>query len=380
VPHLIQSQSEFTELLASLHECNEYAIDTEFHREKTYYPQLALMQVAWNDQVVLVDPFEVDLSPMADLFQTEILCIMHAGSQDLEILMNSCGTCPSNFFDTQIAAGFLGLSSSSLNSLLDKYLQVQAPKADRLTDWLQRPLSDKQIIYAASDVEYLIELKSLLVTELSKLDRTSWAEEESALLRQKYSVSKKSPLDILAKIREGRHLKGEKRKIAVALASWREERAAKLDVPVRHVLPDLAIVTISQKTPRNKSALKGIRALDSRYLRAEVAEEIIAAVQSGIESEDLPEIVKTLELSKSMRPAITLISSWLSQLARNNRLDPALLATRSDIESILKKDPANRLNHGWRSDLAGSQIEDLLNGRASIAFDSEYGLVLEERT
>ncbi len=123
-----------------------YGFDTEFHTERTYVPDLALIQIAWADKVALVDPLAVDPAPLAEVFGGPGIAVAHAASQDLDVLMASCGTVPATVFDTQIVAGFLGMSTPSLSRLVDQLLGVSLPKADRLSDWLERPMSDRQTL------------------------------------------------------------------------------------------------------------------------------------------------------------------------------------------------------------------------------------------
>ena len=167
---------------ALLHE-PAYAIDTEFLRERTYYPRLALVQIAWPGNAVLIDPLALDLSPMRELLESDSLAVLHAADQDLEVLEFACGALPNKIFDTQIAAGFLGFSSPSLLTLAERILTVRLSKGDRLTDWTQRPLTAAQLSYAASDVLYLLELHEKLLAELESSGRTLWAEAEYELLR-----------------------------------------------------------------------------------------------------------------------------------------------------------------------------------------------------
>ncbi|MBT8240413.1 MAG: ribonuclease D, partial [Acidimicrobiia bacterium] len=157
---------------------DRYAIDTEFHREKTFYPHVALVQMATRDEVVLIDPLEVDLGPLSALLDSDRLCVMHAASQDLEVMLRSCGVLPRRLFDTQIAAGFLGLATASLSTLLSRYEGIQLKKGDRMTDWLRRPLTQDQLAYAAADVEHLLSASDKLLAQLSERGRLAWVEDE----------------------------------------------------------------------------------------------------------------------------------------------------------------------------------------------------------
>ena len=147
------------ELVADVAAEECYGFDTEFHTERTYVPNLALIQIAWADKVALVDPLAVDPAPLAQVFGGPGVAVAHAASQDLDVLMAACGTVPATVFDTQIVAGFLGMSTPSLGRLVDAMLGVSPAEGDRLSDWLERPMSERQLSYAVSDVAHLLELR-----------------------------------------------------------------------------------------------------------------------------------------------------------------------------------------------------------------------------
>ena len=380
MPLLVTTASDLEDVVVAAAEADRYAIDTEFHRERTYFPQAALLQLAWSDRVVLIDPLALDLKPLATVLDGPGLCILHAGVQDLEVLDLVCGTVPSTIFDTQIAAGFLGLSNGSLKSLLDRFCNVSLPKGDRLTDWLKRPLTDDQLRYAAADVEHLLDLTDAIQRDLMAAGRLQWAFEECALLRER-PRNRRVPEEAILRIKEARSLKGQSFRVASAVAAWRERRAAELDVPVRQVLSDLGVVAVAQSAPTDPGQLSGLRGVDGRHLRNGAGQEIITAVQFGQRmQEDPSRPARSPELPRHLRPVVSLVTAWISQLARDRNLDPALLATRADVEALLKGDPDGRLNHGWRADMVGTPIAHLVNGDAAVAFDGDGKLVLEERS
>lgn len=372
--------SGLDDVVSALLDVDRYAIDTEFHRERTYFPQVALIQVAWDDEVALIDPLPLDLEPLGGVLDGPGLCILHAGVQDLEVLDLATGTIPSRIFDTQIAAGFLGQANGSLKLLLDRYLNVTLPKGDRLTDWLQRPLSKNQLRYAAADVDHLLNLTDALQEQLIEKGRLEWAFEESAFLRDR-PRNRRVPEEAILRIKEARSLRGSTFRVATAIAAWRERRAAEADVPVRQVLPDLGVVAIAQRTPESYDQLASLRGVERRHLRNGAAEEILTAIKVGQRmSHDAIRPQRAPELPRHLRPVVTLVTAWISQLARDNRLDPALLATRADVEAVLKDDPESRLRYGWRSDMVGKPIAQLVEGDAAVAFDGDGQLVLEERS
>lgn len=379
MPRLITDQAEFQAVVDELVQVERYGLDTEFHRERTYYPQVALVQIAWDGGLVLVDPLAVDLAPFAAVLESPALCILHAGLQDLEVLELACGTVPARLFDTQIAAGFLGLATGSLVSLLDRFLSTTIPKGDRLTDWLQRPLTDDQLDYAAGDVLHLLQLTDVITDQLNEMDRFDWAMQECEISRLR-PRNRRPPEEAVQRIKEARSLKGRPQRVATELAAWRERRAATLDIPVRQVLPDIALVAMSQQAPTDVAGLKKIRGIDGRHLRNGADGELLTTIAAGVQSEAPKEAPapRTPDLPRELRPVVTLVTAWIAQLARDHKLDPALLATRSDVERLLGGDEG-RLRDGWRADLVGEPIRNLVGGKAALAFE-DGRLTLEVRS
>lgn len=376
---LVTDDTALRDVVEALVSEPRYALDTEFHRERTYWPRVALIQIAWPGGLVLVDPLAVDVSPLAKVFRGEGLAVLHAAAQDLEVLEIACGAVPARLFDTQIAAGFLGLSSPSLASLHERYLGVRLPKASRLTDWLDRPLRPAQLDYAAADVARLLELHDRLSAELAERGRTTWAETEFELLRTR-ERGPRAPEDAWSRIKESRHLRGTAISIARSVAAWRERRAAELDQPTRFVLSDMAVVAIAQAAPADVEALARVRGVDRGFARGALGAQVLEAVREGIEADWRPaRPPRRRETPAQLKPAVALVAAWVGQLARDIELDPALLATRSDIEAFVRGDDDARLAEGWRSRLVGEPIGRLVAGDASLAFD-EGRIALEERS
>lgn len=374
----IDQDDQLAELIEEVSAEPSFGVDTEFHREKTYYPQLALVQVSWGPNRALIDPLAVDLAPFAAALTSPALVVMHAASQDLEVLHRSCGVLPRDLFDTQLAAAFVSHALPSLAALVDRYYNVHLPKGDRLTDWLRRPLGDDQRTYAAADVEYLLGLHEQLTEELTACGRLSWALAECELLRQRGAVVRE-PMEAWQRIKEARPLRGEAAGVAQAVAAWREERAAELDQPVRFVLSDLAIVGVAQRRPKTAAELGRIRGVDERHARGKVGDALLAAVERGRELEPPKVAGPTFELDRKLRPAVSLVAAWVSQLARDLSIETSMVATRHDIESLLAGDPDARLTRDWRAELVGEPIRRLVDGEAALAFDGKGNLVLEPR-
>jgi ribonuclease D len=356
-----------------------YAVDTEFHTERTYYPRLALIQLAWADNVALVDPLAVDLQPLARIFSGPGIAVAHAAGQDIDVLETACGAVPSIVFDTQIVAGFLGMSSPSLARLVDQVLGISLPKADQLSDWLQRPIPDRQITYAAGDVAYLLELRRIITERLEDLGRLTWALEECA---EVLSVRRRQvvPEELWWKMGDTRKLSGRSRGVAQEVAAWRDRRAAAVDRPRRTVLSDLALLVIAQRPPRNRQELQQTRGVDGRHLAQGGAAEILDAVTRGLAlSPDelrLPPEGKEAQVPPA---AVAVCTGLVRQIADDLCFDQGLLATRADIANLLNGEPS-RLDVGWRSSLAGDPLRRLIGGEVAAAFDPGGKLVLEDRS
>jgi len=370
----IDKDSELEGLRDRLIDHPRVAIDTEFHRERTYFPELALLQIGSPDGVYLIDPLRCDVGILAPVLDSSVLWIAHAAQQDLEVLHLATGVTPRNLFDTQIASGFIGMSTPSLSALVSSTLGVNLSKGDRLTDWLRRPLTPAQCAYAANDVLHLDAVYEKVTEELIGLDRLGWAEEACAesLSRRQESTSD----DAWLRVKDARSLKGEARGVARSVARWRDERARQLNVPVRRVLSDMALVSIAQQVPTSGNELLGLRGIDGRLSHGSDANEILAVVASGrTEVVNLPN-GSGQEIDKRLKPAVNLMTAWISELARLHRIDATLLGTRADVDALLRRDESCRLLSGWRRDIVGSDLEDILNGRAGLSFDGKGHLRL----
>ena len=371
----VADQATFESIVDELCAESRYAIDTEFHRERTYYPKLALVQIGWGGRIVLIDPLAVDVRSLGRLFASPSIAVFHAAQQDLDVLTHVCGAVPEFMFDTQIAAGFIGYSTPSLASLLQGELNVNASKGDRLTDWLRRPLTAEQQQYAANDVAHLLELHDRLVASLVGRGRLEWAADACEELRTR-PAGAIDPDQAWLRLKDVRVLKAKARGVAQAVAAWRERRAAQADVPPRQILPDLAVLGISQKHPTTVAELSHARGVDERHSRGALGSEIVAAVKDGLGRDVSLPASDGDDLDRALRPAVTLVSAWVGEVARTEKIDATLLATRNDLVSLLRGDPASRLASGWRHELLGDGIRRLVEGRAALTFDGRGGLRL----
>lgn len=372
-PTWIDDDRALSDVIDRLVDEPRYALDTEFHRERTYFPRLALVQVAWPGELVLIDPLALDARAFRRLFQSPALAVVHAAQQDLDVLTHAVGAIPERLFDTQLAAGFLGYATPSLSNLLQGELGFSPPKGDRLTDWLRRPLSDAQRTYAAADVASLLDVHDRLEAQLSDLGRLDWARDACEELRTR-PTGATPPEQAWLRLKDARSLRARSRAVAQAVAAWREREAAATDTPVRQVLPDLAVLGIAQRQPRDVDELAQARGTDDRHRRGRIGRELVAAVADGLAAPapEAPEGGEDLE--RGLRPALTLVSAWVGQVARTARIDTALLATRADLVAFLRGEPDARLASGWRAEVLGDGIGRLVEGRSALTFDRRGGL------
>jgi ribonuclease D len=361
----------------AVEEC--YGFDTEFHTERTYVPDLALIQLGWRDEVALVDPLAVDPAPLAALFGGPGVAVAHAAAQDLDVLQAACGVVPASVFDTQIVAGFLGLSTPSLARLVEKMLGFVLPKADRLSDWLVRPLPGRQVDYAVRDVAHLLELRTVLTERLEAQGRLEWALDECDQVLNDRAPSR-APEEAWWKLGDIRGMSRRSRGVAQEVAAWRERTAAASNRPRRTVLSDLGLLAIAQRPPRDVDELRRTRGVDGRHLAQGRATDILRAVRRGLE---LPSAQLRMPSERREAPAppaaVALCAGLVRQIADDLAFDQGLLATRADIAQLLYGEES-RLDEGWRRRIVGEPLRRLLAGEVSVAMDRRGHLALEERS
>ncbi|MCZ6807289.1 MAG: HRDC domain-containing protein [Deltaproteobacteria bacterium] len=373
----IAERRELERLVDELVDSGAYALDTEFHRERTYLPQLALIQLATRGRLALVDALAVDVASLRRAFESDAICTMHAGSQDLEILQLACGEVPRRIFDTQIAALFSGYRTTSLGKLVEDLLEVRLDKSAQLTDWTRRPLPEADQRYAASDVAHLLDLRDVLIRRLDEDGRLSWAEEEIERLRTR-DRSRPDPETLWWKLRGKSKLGGKARGVAQELASWREGVAQRKNRPPRTVLSDMALLALAQRPARSAADLRGVRNFDPK--RFKYTEDLLAAIRHGFElpKDQLRLPPKKPENLPQVDGVIALCLAWLSQRAHEEGIDVSVLGTRDDVtELVLNQE--SRLAKGWRQALVGHELKSIIGGTATLRVDGTQ-LELVDRT
>ena len=348
------------------------AIDTEFMRERTYYPQLCLIQIAGKDEAVTVDALatEINLNPILDLMANhKIIKVFHACRQDMEIFFNLNRRIPFPVFDTQIGAMVCGYGESvGYDKLVRQITGVQIDKSSRFTDWSHRPLSKQQLNYALSDVTHLRTVYESLLNQLEKNGRINWLNEEfqNVLNPKTYDI----PLDQIwkrLKIKNGR----PKFLILVReLCAFREKEAQNRNIPRNRVIRDDVLLDIAARSPSSSVDLAKVRSLSTQFAEGRLGKSILRVVAeaSNIPESDAPQLEK-LNKSKPQKPAlIELLKVLLKHKSEDNNVAQKLIASTADLEAIAENDNANVLAlSGWRKDVFGDDALLLKSGKIALS-------------
>ncbi|VAW66392.1 Ribonuclease D [hydrothermal vent metagenome] len=349
-------------------------IDTEFHRETTYYPELALIQVSNGETTCCIDPLSItDFTPfLALLTNPAIIKVLHACQQDLEIFHHLFNTLPSPVVDTQIAAGLLGYGDQiGYAALIKKELNIDIDKSQTRTDWMKRPLSKEQLLYAASDVYYLAKAYPRIVKELTSLNRMEWLKSDFSALCQpaQYTVDAQS---IWKKVKGNQKLNGLQLAILQQLAAWREDKAQLRNRPRRRLLPDDALIDIARLKPNSVEKLLQLRSLNKTRLGGEDALQLLHCMKNALElpEESWPKHIKRHKLNAKEDALVDALSAILKLQAAEHRITPLNFATRKDLEALLQGQTDAPLMQGWRYTHAGQAIEAFLSGKSTLQTDS----------
>ena len=368
--------SELARIADRARETGRLGIDTEFLPEGRYRPLLCLIQIAVGDEIVLLDPIEDDLgdpAPLAAvLADPEVEVVLHAGRQDVAILRRAWQTTFANVFDTQIAAGFAGFSAQAgYTGLLHDALRIRLAKSASFTRWDARPLTPEQLRYAREDVEHLGALADDLQRRLRDTGRLEWAQEECRVIEE--ATDERDPEQVWRRLPRISGLDARERAIARELAAWRERTAAAEDRPVGSVLRDPTLVELAKRAPRDSRQLGQIRGAGPDVLRRR-AKDILAAIERGREAEPIrPDEGERYPTDAADGPTIALAEALVRARAQEAGLAYELIAARADLTPIVvaarrgKPEPDVRTLRGWRRELVGEELLELLAGNRRLA-------------
>jgi ribonuclease D len=359
-------------------------VDTEFHRETTFWPQLCIVQVASEDEALVIDALapELDLSPFFDLMADQkVVKVFHAARQDVETIWNLAKIIPAPMFDTQVAATVCGYGDqASYGELVQSICHVALDKSSRFTDWARRPLARAQIDYAIADVTYLRDIYRTLLAKLEKSGRLSWLEDEMKVLTspdtyeqhperawERYKTRARKPRDLA---------------VLMDLAAWRESEAQARDVPRSRVLKDDALIEIALAAPRDAEALANLRAFPRGMERARAGADILAAIERGLarDPKTLPKIERERRGQRGSAATVELLKVLLRQICDQNGVAAKMVATVDDLEMIAADDRADiPALKGWRRKLFGASALELKKGRLALTVEDGKVVTLEWR-
>lgn len=367
---LVTDTKTLQALCKPLHSHKYITVDTEFMRDKFYYPKLCLIQVAWEGGECAVDPLAegIDLKPLFEVFNNEkVVKVFHSARQDIEIILTLSGKVPYPLFDTQVAAMVCGFGDSvSYAILVEKIVGQDVDKSSRFTDWSRRPLSEKQFLYSLSDVTHLRDVYKKLKSTLEENNRMPWLAEEMEVLTNPASYII-DPDEIWKRIKA----RGNSRRFFATikeLAKWRELTARELNRPRNFILRDQPLLEIAAHVPKTKTDLKKIREIGKTAISR--ADDILALLEkaANLPEDQLPPLVK-----KSKRPGnydkalYELLKVLLKMKCAENNVAERLVADSVDLVQITHSNsPEVNAMHGWRYEVFGKYAMDLKHGKIGL--------------
>jgi ribonuclease D len=369
--HVILTTSELAEACARLAKHPFVAVDTEFLREETYWPNLCLVQMAGPDEALIVDPLAkgIDLAPLYALMADKsTLKVFHAGRQDIEIFHVQAGIVPEPIFDTQVAAMVCGHGESvSYGNLVKRIVNVDVDKSSRFTDWSRRPLSATQLEYALADVTHLRVVYASLAAELESTGRVSWLGEEMSVLTDP-ATYRLAPEDAWRRLKT--RVKNRKAMAAlVELAAWREEQAQAQNVPRPRVLRDEALYDIANRMPTETKQLDELRTLSNGFSRSARAKDIVDAVKRGLarDPKTVPAQPAGNAVTAEAGALVDLLRVLLKAAAAKHRVAPKMISDTADLERIaMEKEPDVAALKGWRYEMFGNDALRLKRGEIAL--------------
>lgn len=372
-PLYIDTPDQLRELCHTLAGTPWIALDTEFLREKTYFPKFCLLQVATLEVAACVDPLALDdLSPLLDvLLNPSVLKVFHSGRQDMEIFYHLCGKLPTPVFDTQIAAPLLGMGEQiSYAALVAELLGVNLSKSHSRTDWSRRPLSPEQLRYAADDVVYLAQAYKAMLPRLEKLGRLDWLEEDFAEMADPALYD--SPPELAwQRIGGAYQLKPRQLSVVQALAAWREQLARSQDLPRGWILKDDALFDLARQQPTNAEQLSHVRGLEARFVSRH-GQALCRLIQEAAARPPQPFEMRgrSSKRTAEQEAVLDLLSSVVRLRAAQNTLNPTILAGHKDLEQLLDGETNAILRHGWRKTMVGDELSGVLRGELAVCVEN----------
>jgi ribonuclease D len=370
-PDLIVSTNELTALCERLAREEFVTVDTEFMRERTYWPELCVVQLAGADDVAVIDAQApgIDLAPLAALFADQsVMKVFHAARQDIEIFVLKFGDVPRPLFDTQIAAMVAGFGEQvGYDALVSALTAGSIDKAHRFSDWSARPLSAAQIDYAAADVTWLREVYVRLRERLERDGRLDWVAEELADLAEpaKYRPDPDTAWERLRPRSSNRRFLGMVR----ALAAWREREAQRVNIPRQRLLRDEGVLEIAATAPDTPAALSRARGVSRGFAEGKTGASLLAAIAEAktVPEDGLPDAPRARDGGRPSPALVSLLKVLLAAKAEDHHVAARLVASSDDIDRLAAEDaPDVPALHGWRREVFGEDALALKQGKVAI--------------
>jgi ribonuclease D len=379
-PDYVRTPAELDAALTRLADSPFVAIDTEFLRERTYYPKFCLLQIAHDDYCALIDVLALpDLAPLMDFLNDRVrLKVLHAAHQDLEVLAMTRGALLGTsfaplagpFLDTQVAAAFLDMPASiGYADLVQRRLNHTLEKGQSRTDWSQRPLSRAQLAYAADDVVYLVELYHDLKKALGNTPRWSWIEEEASQLENPRLYAT-DPSEAWQRLRGLEQLEPEQRAAAKALAAWRERRAAQKDRPRSWILTDDAIRLIAELQPTTVDALDTVKGLPNGLV-ARRGEELLTLLNESKANAINEPPARDFRPTREQQKKVAALMDFVRKEGARLHISPERLATRRDIEGLVFGGRIGGFGQGWRRESFGERLIKMAQELLDVRLDDK---------
>lgn len=371
-PSPITTTDDLAQFCAALAGATYVTVDTEFMRETTYWPKVCLIQLAGPEDARVIDPLAEGLSlePLFTLLRNpQVLKVFHAARQDLEIFTKLMGQVPAPLFDTQVAAMVCGFGDQvSYEQLASKLAGAQIDKSSRFTDWARRPLTEKQIRYALSDVTHLRKIYDKLSARLQKTGRADWLSEEMAVLAD--PATYELPPENAWRRLKPRTTKGEYLAVLQAAAAWREVEARNRDIPRQRILRDESLMEIAAHPPKSPEDLERMRGLSKGFAEGKMGQGLLAAIAAKLAApkETWPVLEREPELPRGIGPLVELLKVLLKMKCDDHDVAQKLVASSADLDKIAADDNADiPALHGWRREVFGEDALRLKHGDLALA-------------
>lgn len=379
--NFITTQLELNKFCASVERCAYITVDTEFIRDKTYFPKLCLIQIAGGDMAAVIDPLseDINLEPVFKLLQSEkTVKVFHACRQDIEIFFLLSGKIPKNVFDTQIAASMCGYGESvSYETLVNKIIGQELDKSSRFTDWAVRPLSERQLSYALSDVTYLQKIYEYLRLQVEDMGRSDWVKEEHDQIYDS-DIYQINPDEAWKRLRYGT-MRPKNIAVLKELAKWREIEARSKNVPRGRIMKDESLVELALTLPRKPSELTRMRSVDKNMPHGKF-DAVFSCIEKALSlpQSEWPQQGRSRKPSENIVSMVAILQLLLKVKSDVCGIAAPIIAAREDLETLALGKADTQVLNGWRYDVFGREAQLLIEGKLKLYLNGKTKKIVFE--